>query len=157
MSLKAFIHGLNIYNLTKPQQVDDLIPPDPTPTNVANGRLEQIRRNAADDYSTAQSDMLDDARKEAKQNRLAALHLAADRVALYKTLQFIEQRWRSGANAEQTLSEAQRFRSNEYDEIMNNSYRQYKLKDGIKTLPRDKYKVRDLLVDSLPVGKGPRS
>lgn len=145
---------LHIWQLLNPPAPDDLIPPDSTPTDVANGRLEAIRRNAADDYSTAQSDMLDDARKEAKKNRQAALHLAADRIALHKTLQFIEQRWRAGANAEQTLSEAQSVRSAEYDDIMNNSYRQYRINDGIKTFPGKKQEVKDLLVDSLPVGKG---
>lgn len=148
---------LHLWQLLKPAPPDDLYPPDNTPTEIANGRLEAIRMNAAADHDDARNKMLANARDEARKNKKVAVHLAADRIALYKTLQFIESRWREGANAEQTLKDAQDFRSQEYDKVMRDSVVQYKIKDGIATLPENNDKVKNLLVDSLPVGKGASS
>lgn len=133
----------------------DLLQTDNTPNMVANNRLDAINRNANHDLFMEQEEEIDRKRKEVKKTREVAGVLASDRLALHRTLQFIEKRWREGATPEQAFSEAETFRGQEFDKIINDHGKQKSIEDGVKTLDPTPQAARRVLVDGLPVkGKG---
>ena len=155
MSWQTFFHTLNIMNLTKPPPVDEIYVPDNTPTEIANGRLDQINRNANEDHNDGLLKLLDTSRREARQNHHAALSLAADRTALYKTIGFIEKQLAAGKDPKQVMERAQGVRKQEFLKASTDRAMNQRFKNGIHTLPASSMEVMKLLVDDLPVGQGP--
>lgn len=69
-------------------------------------------------------------------------HFAADRVALLRTLIYVEKRWREGASCEAVFSEVDRFREQEYDKLAKNPGLMRRLGESIKTLPTEQCRKR---------------
>lgn len=155
-NLNAFIHGLNIFNLTRGPMVDEVMIPDNTATQIANARLDTINRNANRDFFDEQEERVDNARKETRKITAAAIHVAADRLALQRTFVFLEKRLREGATPDQAFKEAEKYRASEYDKIQMDQEQQARFKNGLNSLSDDKSVVRNILVGGLPLLKKPR-
>ena len=151
VDLKWFAHGLNIFNLTKGNAPEETFENDVVTPQIAQAHAQQ--REAArgieqyDDYegrSRHEMTMRDRILK-------TSAHLAADRVALRRTLQFVEECWRSGATVEETFVEAEQFRVDEYVKLSRNKRAMWNLERSIRDLRPEKAKTH--LVDAAPIRK----
>lgn len=124
------------------------------PRRIANQRLDNIRRNANMDFFDQQEEDIQKAIADTKRTRKAATFVASDRLALHRTLSFVEKRWKEGASAEQAFAEAERVRAQEFDNIVADKALQERIENAFKAMSPDPARARSLLVDELPVRKG---
>ncbi|MGJ4727717.1 hypothetical protein [Luteimonas sp. SDU101] len=150
--LLHFIHGLNIFNLTKGQAPDEINTIDYTPTNIANARLDAINRNANQDFFDDMAERADKANQERRKTLFAAVRIGADRLALHRTLEHIQAQLRRGASVDQVFAQAQEFRKRQYREILRE--RASRIEGGIKSIGDDETKLAQTLLDGLPISNG---
>lgn len=150
--LLHFIHGLNIFNLTKGQAPDEINTIDYTPTNIANARLDAINRNANQDFFDDMAERADKANQERRKTLFAAVRIGADRLALHRTLEHIQAQLRRGASVDQVFAQAQEFRKRQYHQILHD--KAGKIEGGIKSVGYDETKLAKILIDGLPISNG---
>lgn len=81
----------------------------------------------------------------------SSAHLAADRVALRRTLSFVEERWRAGADCDETFSKAEEYRAQEYDKVAGDGGMMLDFEHGVKNLRPEN--ARAQLVENGPIQK----
>lgn len=149
--LKWFAHGLNVFNLTKGNAPEETFANDAITPQIVQAHAQQ--RQAArqieehDDYearSRHEVTMRDRILK-------TSAHFAADRVALRRTLQFIEERWRDGVQVDEVFSAAEQFRLDEYEKLSGNKRIMRDLEVAVRDMRPEEAKAR--LVHAAPVRK----
>ena len=144
-----------IWQLLNPRAPDEVFHNDPITPSVVQGHAQQ--RAAArhieevDDYEGRSRQEMSLRKKLLR----SSAHLAADRVALRRTLEFVEDRWRAGAECDETFLQAEDFRAAEYDRMTGDVSIMNDLQAGIKGLQHED--VRNRLVELAPVSKKGRS
>lgn len=151
VDLKWFAHGLNAFNLTKGNAPEETFDNDVVTPQIAQAHAQQ--REAARDIEQFDDYEGRSRHEMAMRDRILQVgaHFAADRVALRRTMQFIEERWRSGATLDETYVEAEQFRVDEYAKLSGNKRIMRDLERSIRDLHPEKAKA--LLVDAAPVRK----
>jgi len=149
--LKWFAHGLNIFNLTKGQAPQETFENDTIMPQIVQAHAQQreVARgiDGMDDYegrSRHETSLRDRILKN-------SVHLAADRIALRKTLYFIEERWRAGAGVDETFEAAEQYRVDEYSKLTSDKPRMHKLKVYFRNMRPEEARAR--LVESAPIRK----
>lgn len=150
--LLHFIHGLNIFNLTKGQAPDEINTIDYTPTNIANARLDAINRNANADFWDDLVRQLEHADRERKRVIFAAVRIGVDRLALHRTMEFVQEKLRQGTSPDQVFAQAQEFRKRQYHQILHD--KAGKIEGAIKSIGYDEAKIAKTLIDGLPISNG---
>lgn len=130
---------------------EELYVPDNTPNDIANNRLDTIRRNANHDHNDEMVEELERSHEYTKKMQGVATLIAADRLALHRTFAFIESRWKEGRSVEETFAEAENVRKKEFDEIVANKELVQKIKGGIKSGSTSISETREVLVNGLPI------
>lgn len=116
--LLHFIHGLNIFNLTKGQAPDEINTIDYTPTNIANARLDAINRNANQDMFEELVEEASKAKRERRQVMTAAVRVVADRKALHETYNFIHEKLDRGVPYKEAFAQADEYRQKRYQQLL---------------------------------------
>jgi hypothetical protein len=140
----------HLWQLLNPRAPDDLYPPDHTGQQISNNRSATINQNANHDFTDGMAGQIAAGKEEARRVTVVAGMIAADRLALRRTLNFVEKRWKEGATVEQTFAEAETVRRAEFDKIVADPNMRSKLEGGIKATPGNVESVR-ALVNNLPV------
>lgn len=140
----------HLWQLLNPRAPDELYPPDHLGQQLANNRSATINQNANHDFTDGMASQIADAKEEARRVTAVAGMIAADRLALRRTLNFVEKKWKEGATVEQTFAEAESVRREEFEKIVGDPNMRSKLEGGIKATPGNVESVRTL-VNTLPV------
>lgn len=141
---------LHLWQLLNPRAPDEVYAPDHTPQMIANNRLDTIRQNANHDFTDGMAAQIATGKDEVRRVTAVGGMLAADRLALRRTLNFVAMRWKEGGTVEQTFAEAEKVRRDEYDKIVADPHMCSKLEGAIKATGADPASGRSLVHD-LPV------
>jgi len=151
MDMKWFAHGLNIFNLTKGNPPEEVFLPDDLPQKIAEAGGQRRYKNAA--YAAEDEANRKRAVEKRERRRISAVAgmVAADRLALHRTIAFIEDRWRAGGEVNQTFREAEKVRKEEFDKIAQDPQMAEKFRVALEDMPDNINEGRRVLVDSKPV------
>lgn len=121
------------------------------PQQIAQAGGERRSRNLADAATTDMRRKYTEERRHRQRVTAAASLVAADRLALRRTLSFIEERWRAGAEVDQTFEEAEKVRRKEFDTIVDDYEKTQRLSAAMDDMTTDVNEARKLLVNEAPV------
>ena len=121
------------------------------PQQIAQAGGERRYRNAADADTADMRRKYNEERRQRQRVTAAAGLVAADRLALRRTLSFIEERWRAGAEVDKTFEEAEKVRRKEFDNIVDDYEKTKRLNAAMDDMTDDVNEARRLLVNDAPV------
>lgn len=121
------------------------------PQQITKAGGDRRSRNAADAATGDMRRKYSEERRQRQRVTAAASLVAADRLALRRTLSFIEERWRAGAEVDQTFEEAEKLRRKEFDNIVDDPEKSDRLRAAIDDMSPDVNEARQLLVNDAPV------
>jgi len=124
---------------------------DSLPQQIAIAGGQRRYRNAADAETSEMHRRYINERKQRRRITSVAGMVAADRMALYRTIEFIEKRWREGGEVDQTMNEANQVRREEFDRMVSDYEMTDKFKEAIEDLPDEVTEVRRVLVENRPI------
>lgn len=142
--LKWFAHGLNIFNLTKGNAPEETFANDTVTPQIVQAHAQQ--RASAREIEEYDHDTESWQRDKRLIDRVieSGAHIYVDRLALMRSLHYIEKRWRDGASCDEVFSEVDAFRVLEYDKIVRDKAHMRKVENWIRSTAADK--MRNTLV-----------
>lgn len=149
--LKSFVHGLNIFNASKGSAPEEVFMPDNLPQQIAEAGAQRRYSNAAYAAEEEANRARNAEKRERRRVVAVGAMVGADRLALLRTLSFIEKRWREGAERDQVFKEAERVRQAEFDEAVADFSVMDRFKAAMEDMPDDVNEGRRVLVSETPV------
>ncbi len=136
--LKWFAHGLNIFNLTKGNAPEETFANDTVTPQIVQAHAQQ--RASAREIEEYDHDTESGQREKRLVDRVieSGAHIYVDRLALMRSLNYIEKRWRDGASCDEVFSEVDEFRVIEYDKIVRDKAHMHKVVAWIRSTSADK-------------------
>lgn len=132
---QAFLHAMNLQKLTQPGDGSDdmamLADDGNLPTRIANGRLDQLNRQANNDFFDDMAQQASASKLEARRALRGARAVASDRLALIRTMDFIREKLTAGQSVESVFQQAQTFRERMFIEVINDTDMQARLGKGV--------------------------
>ena len=140
----------HLFQLLNSSPPEDVLVPDDLPRQIAEAGAQRRYSNAA--YAEADEARGQLAEERRQRRRLVGVGglVAADRLALRRTIAFIEQRWRAGGEIDQTFTEANKVRKEEFDSIVADPEMGHRFQAAIDDMPNDVNEARRVLVDNQP-------
>ena len=140
----------HLWQLLNPRAPEEILVPDDLPRQIAEAGAQRRYSNAAFAEADEMRGQLAEERRHRRRIAGVATLVAADRLALHRTIAFIEQRWRSGGEVDQTFTEANKVRKEEFDSIVSDPAMDRKFLAAVEDMPNDVNEARKIMVDAQP-------
>lgn len=151
MNFKWFMHGLNSTAQSSNVAVDEVYRQDELPVQIALAGGQRRFNNAAYEAEAEANKKLAEEKRERRRVVNAAAMVAADRIAICRTIAFIEKYLREGVEPATVFKEAEIVRRKEFDQLAEDHDRMNRLRGAVEDMPTDAVEAKRLLVNDRPL------